>query len=1471
MIFVLLYAEPRTDRCFYLKPPSLNLTELKHRAAILFCCLTAFLCSNAQNPVADFKTDISGGCSPIVVNFQDLSSGNPTSWYWDFGNGAFSTKQHPSTTYFTSGTYTVSLKVTNAAGSHTVTRNAYITVYIEPTADFAASKRNGCSPTPIQFTDQSVSPAGTSITKWKWDFGDGGSSTLQNPVYTYRSAGSFTVTLTITNDKGCTKLITKPNYIDIIPGVVPNFASSIPAVCRAPALIKFTNGSTGPGTISHSWDFGDGKTSSSHSPDHIYTKEGSYKVALVVSSSEGCSDTLRNEVIIGGFTTNFIVPQVCENTFGSLSDSSFPRPVSLLWQFPDGTTDTVRNPRKLFGAGGPYPVKLISTYETCQDSVTKTINVVRQPAVDFTATDTVRCQPSLTTKFKNLTNSAVKYVWDFGDSTTSTAVDPSHTYTVAGDYNIQLIATTAEGCSDTLRREAFVKIRKPVITFPAFPQRGCVPYTTKFQAAIQTVDTVLTYLWDFGDGNTSNQKEPSHTYPNQGTYTVKLTVTTSSGCTETLVMNTAVKVGTRQVADFDANVKDACASAGIQFVNKSTTPTDEWIWKFGDGGISGAQNPKHDFLLTGLMDVELVAVNNGCPSLPVVKKQFVNIRPSISKFEYKPDCNNRLQYQFTDMSIGAQTYLWDFGDGSPKSTAQDSLHTFPGRGSYVVTLTTTNGACSYTLPRTITIIDKTPTFRAADVEGCKPFSVRFEPTSPDPGAVFEYVWDFGNSVISNRPWHDPYGYAVYNNSGTYNVSVTAVDTFGCRDFASLNNYIRVFGSVPAFDARNNNGCVGLTAEFTDKTTTDGIHPVVSWRWDFGDSTTQTYTAPPFRHLYDSLGTYPVKLVVENSYGCADSVTYTNFVKTTTIKANWAATKESCPGAPVHFINLTKHPQYSSWWTFGDGTTSTNNSQVQVYKDTGYYSPMLKVRDQNGCEDSLVQQNYVYVGLPQASFTANNFATYCTPFEAKFKNTSTYYGSWFWNLKTATSTQHDPVNYYTSTGRYDIKLVVTSPGGCKDSVTRTLSVYNPQDSRMTYVPLHGGCRPFPVNFEAFTDMTATFVWDFGDGNVVDTTVHKIRHVYDNLGDFLPKIILKEPSGCMIPLTGTDTIAIIGAKINFLVNRNLLCDSGFVSLTDSTISRESITNYHWDFGDGSTSNDIRPAPHYYSQPGNYTIRLMVDTENGCADTMSIKPPVKVVQSPVINIVGDSVICLNDYVRYQGVNIPDTSAIAWAWRFPNGNSDNRELPVLQQYKTAGNFKVSLIATNSSGCADTATQDLLVHALPTVDMPKTVIRQAGFPITLPATYSTGVEKYVWSPVKGLDCTDCPQPEASPKFSTKYAVNFTDQNGCTNDAEIQVVVLCQNANVFVPNTFSPNGDGNNDVFYVRGKGLDRVKTIRIYNRWGETVFEKKDFAPNDAAAGWNGQFRGSKAQAGVYIYQVEVFCENGDVIRHEGNIALIH
>jgi gliding motility-associated-like protein len=212
----------------------------------------------------------------------------------------------------------------------------------------------------------------------------------------------------------------------------------------------------------------------------------------------------------------------------------------------------------------------------------------------------------------------------------------------------------------------------------------------------------------------------------------------------------------------------------------------------------------------------------------------------------------------------------------------------------------------------------------------------------------------------------------------------------------------------------------------------------------------------------------------------------------------------------------------------------------------------------------------------------------------------------------------------------------------------------------------------------------------------------------------------------------------------------------------------------------------------------------------------------------------------------------------------------PPLQFYNVAGTFNITAYATNSSGCKDTTRQTVVVNPLPTVTMPGQLTINAGFPVTIPATYTANTVNWIWSPATGLSCANCPTPSAVPKINTFYQVYFTDDNNCSNTGSIQINVLCGKGNLYIPNTFSPNGDGSNDFFYPRGTGLERVKYLRIFNRWGEVVFEKKDFPVNNAASGWDGRFKGQNPKADVYIYQAEVFCENGELLKLNGNIALI-
>jgi len=1422
---------------------------------------------------ASFTANATSGCSPVVVTFQDQSTGSPTSWFWDFGNGATSTLQNPSTTYFTPGSYTVKLTVTKAGNSNTLTRAQYVTVYGKPTPNITVNDSVACFPHRAQFTDLSIPSTGTTNNSWLWDFGDGTQSTQQNPLHVYMATGNYSVTFKVTNDKGCYSVLTKTSYIRIAGGVQSAFSNTLPTVCRPPFNISFTNTATGPGTLTWLWNFGDGNTSTVQNPSHNYTTPGNYTVTLTTSSSDGCTDTLSktNLLNIENINTNFTAPDsVCFHTPIAFINSSTPTPASSQWSFGDATTSTALNPVKTYGATGIYTVKLYNTYSYCTDSFIKNIKVLPRPAAAFKANDSTRCQPPLTVAFQDLSVNAVSWQWDFGDGNTSNQQSPSHTYNGFGSFDVTLVVTNASGCTDTIRRPAGVKIIKPEIVIEPLPIRGCLPFTLNPVARITTLDAVTSYSWNFGDGFTSNLPNPSHTYTVQGSYSVTLTITTSSGCTETLVVPGAVTVGRKPVVNFSATPNPVCAFQPVQFTDL-TNEADEWLWNFGDGATSTNQNPLHEYSDTGHLAVILYATNSGCRDSLLF--EFIQVKPPIARFGYQTNCIDRLLFNFRDSSIGATSWFWDFGDGTT-STAQNPSHTFPSYNTYNVSLTVTNDTCSHTVTKPIRVIKEITDFAATFTSACRRTTFFFNALVGNPANIVQYVWTFGDGSQWNS---DDYGlstsaYHFYPNAGYYTDSLITTDIYGCKDTVAKPNYIRVNGPTAGFTAINPTGCQGLTTTFNDQSQGDGISPIVNWHWDYGDGNSQNYPSNgPFQHTYTALGSFPVKLVVTDGGGCKDSVSVPNQVITSHPVADFIALDTfSCPRSTVRFRNHSTGTNFTSVWDFGDGNTSTMLEPTNNYTLTGNYDVTLTITDQYGCSASMTRPGYIRVKRPIASFTVNDSISSCTPFEVHFTNTSQYNVYSQWDLGGGTSTLDNPIQFYNTPGTYNIRLIARSPGSCEDTAYGTIKVFDTTGAYVRYLPLDG-CKPLRVNLNTYSPGPGTYTWDFGDGvlvNTDDTTY--TSHIYDFFGNFVPKVILTDPAGCIIPITGLDTIRIKGATVKFGLDKKLLCDSGWIQFVDSTSFNDPLSVYNWDFGDGTISHLPNPT-HHYDTPGNYTVLLNVLTENACVDTARLTNVLKIVQSPLVSVGGDSVVCINGFMSHFGVfDRSDTAAVSWSWQFPNGHNATTQTPANQQYNAAGNFTVTTIAVNSSGCKDTAVKNIRVNPLPTVSLPSTLTMQSGFSVTIPAVYTPNVMAWAWLPETNINCSDCPQPIVTPKFNTRYTVSFVDSNGCRNTGEVQIIVICKDANVFLPNTFSPNGDGANDVFYIRGRGLDRVKSLRVFNRWGEVVFEQQNFPVNNPLYGWNGTYKGNKPVPDVYVYQVEVFCENSQIIHFEGNVALI-
>lgn len=1433
----------------------------------LILTLSVFISSSVfAQPAANFSASPLSGCTPLAVTFTDQSTGSPTAWQWDLGNGTLSTQQNPTTTYFNSGLYTISLTVSNALGSNTFSRTQYIKVDDKPTVDFIVPNASGCFPLRVNFTDLS-SGGSAAITNWDWDFGDGALSTAQSPFHIYNVAGNYTVTLKVTNSGGCSKVVSRPNYIQVSPGVTVNFSNSAPQLCKPPETITFTNLSTGPGVLTYQWDFGDGGTSFAASPPHTYLTGGSFTVSLITQSSSGCVDTLTKvaDIVIRDVVSDFSGPStICQGVTANFINTSVPASVSSLWDFGDATFSGVTNPAKIYTAPGIYSIKLKNNYGTCADSVTKQITVLGLPTPNFTAPKVTDCNVPFTANFSDLSTGAIGWNWDFGDGGTSNLQNPSHTYTTLGNYTVKLIVTNVNGCSDSIIKNQFIQVQKPIANINGLPLEGCVPFTISPTPNVYAVDGVATYLWDFGDGFTSNAQNPTHTYNTQGTYTVKLFITTTNGCIDSSVFVNAVHAGNKSLANFSAVPTAQCVGQPVQFTNL-TVPSDRWSWDFGDGvGTSVVQNPAYTYLDTGHYSIRLIAWNNGCPDT-LIKSSYITALPPVARFSPVFNCNNKLQVAFTDQSVLPQTWAWDFGDGFT-SNAQNPVHTYATFGTKHVTLTVTNGGCSNTKAIDILLFTEAADFTVADDTICTSQAAVFQTTGINTANIASYFWNygdgnsgFGGATVSHN----------YTLPGLYSVSLTITDTRGCISTITKPNLVRVWGPVANLSFTPAAGCNPLTVNFTDLTATDGVHPVTKWVWDFGDGNVQTYTTPPFNHLYTTSGFFTPVLTVTDSYGCSNTFTSGVQVFVSHPKAIFSSPDTlTCVGKNVVFTNSSTGVGVNYTWDFGDATSSTTTNPVKVYGADGNYTVRLIATDVNGCRDTATKPAYVKVHTAKAAFTVNDSLSSCSPFAVIFTNTSLYSNSATWIFGDGTtSTLASPTHYYSTVGTYIARLAVAGPGGCVDTANKTIILY-PSTATLTYSPF-AGCSPLAVSFHVSTPGPVKYLWDLNDGNTLATTDSNLVYNYLLPGQFLPKVILEDQTGCQIPVTGVDTITVTKSYVNFAADDSLFCDAGIVNFSDSTTSNGTIINYNWSFGDGSISTVQNPT-HLYTSTGLYTVRLIVTTANGCSDTAIKTNYIKVVSSPVIDISGNMPICMQSSLIFKGIVVqPDTSAIKWFWDFGNGKTSIIQNPFSQRYDTAGNYSLVLIVTNSSGCADTVKRTVVVYPLPVINAGPDKTIGVGSSISIIPTGSPVID-YLWTPATGLSCTNCYNTVASPKNTTTYTIKVTDANGCINTDNITIIVVCNDKNVFIPNTFSPNNDGVNDIFYPRGTGLFAIQSMRIFNRWGQMVYQKVNLFPNDPTAGWNGTYNGKLQTTDVYTYIIEIVCENSQVLTYKGNITLI-
>jgi PKD repeat protein/uncharacterized protein YjdB len=1188
---------------------------------------------------AFFKASDTAGCLPVIVHFSNLSTG-ATIYSWDMGDGSTPlTSDSVSYAYIAIGNYTVTLTASN--GGVNSTYKTVIRVYGQPTVNFFANHTSVCPGAPITFTSTTVPNAWGPIT-YTWNFGDGGSSSSSSPTYYYLTPGNYNTALYAVNVKGCVSSLIKTPYIQVFTPANVVYSALRPSYCTAPATDTFNNTTTGYGTLSYAWTFGDGASSTKMSPVHTYSLPGTYAAKLTVTDGNGCTDTAIHHANVGvgnlGARFLYSTASTCVDSVIYFTDSSDAH-ISSKWYFGDGSTDSIENPSHFYAGPGTYTAKHVIYNGKCYDSAAHTITI-SQPYGSFTAVQTCTA-PFNNFVFNASASPGTTITWDFGDHTTGTGNSITHTYSQAGapigDIDTVIMAITdPAGCVSVVGKSD--TDYNPLLRIIPYPDKGCAPLLIDFSAdpvsminiphwplnpvEFPYIHPFISYFWDFGDGSpTTTSPTPSHTYTAVGIYNARCRAVTSNGCILDSIY--PIKVGMPITATATRTPSRLCAGQPMYFVNTTASPlVDDWKWEFGDGISGSLSSPKYVYKKPGIYQAEFTVLYRGCAGPPVLFDDTVDAPGADIRYSYTCIPNNGMV--FIDSSIGVNTRIWNFGDGTPNTTADSITHFFPNRGTYNVRLTTYNFATGcrdtaiyqtrflrkpdmriWTTDITNICKEQTVTMNSAVVVNYANFSqldTSFYPVNNNVDTTSErsFVWYDNWKAVDRANLSATF---TFHTKGYHDISFVIMDSHTCYDTLTLDSFVLVGWPTDSFTFTPTSGCAPLTVNFTDKSTDVPGAAITSYSWSFGDGTKDLTSAPFTSHTYTGDSTYILRGSIKDGFGCIDTFRSHGTVIARKPKADFSASSTyTCVADNVNFSNYSSG-SYHWIWSFGDGDTSHAATPNHVYTTPGVYTIQLIAFDAFGCTDTLTDTGYITVNpVPHASFYMDDSFVVCPPLNVHFFNTSSGSSSCFWNFGDGTfSTTTNPANIYSAPKSYRVKLSVDNIYGCTDTAIGHAVVFG-YSGAFTYTPLTV-CGSSPVHFSAVLTNVTSIVWDFNDGITSGLTLlDTISHKYLYQGRYLPKLILTDSTGCQNFSLGADTIKVDSTVAGFTTNPNPGCMNSPVNFTDTSTSFYSTSaSWLWTFGPGATSTIGSPA-YTYTVAGTHPVTMQVTSNHGCVATVT-----------------------------------------------------------------------------------------------------------------------------------------------------------------------------------------------------------------------------------------------------------------------------
>ena len=1233
--------------------------------------------------------------------------------------------------------------------------------------------------------------------------------------------------------------------------------------------------SSGSGNFIYYWTASNGGniTAGDSSLTPTVNQPGTYTLTAT-NLGNGCSATASVSVALeaGLPMVDIAAPEpltcVAASTVLSSSGSSTWPNFNYNWTTADGNISMGGNtPSPTVTESGTYTLQITNASNGCtaSSSVVVVQDTVAPSAVVMTPADTLTC---LTSQLELLGDGTGTGTWTSTNGNIIFTLGYSAQIDAPGVY---VFSTTDpnNGCTAVDSVEIFENVQIPSLSITPPFTLTCIDTAVTLNATAAGQN--LVFNWQTGNGNILSGQNSSMPLVNTpGNY--GLTVTDqANGCSKTggAIVFQNITAPNIQIVPPPTITCDFPIIT-VQGQNLSLPGNFSYSWTASGGAniVGGANGLTPVIDVGGVITFTCYNITNGCETiLSATVLQNTLLPTADAGANDTLSClSNSLTINGSGTGAANLEFNWVASNGGNISAGGNSptpLIDQPG----IYTLTVENPANGCTASDVVEIFndDNAPSANAgaAATLSCALLQTNLNGTaSTGPNISYNWTASPGGNILVGQNTLSP----TVNEPGVYTLAVTNAAN-GCVATSSVTVPENVIPPVVDAGAIATLSCITTSLSLAASST--GGSATYIWTTINGNILSGGNSLSP---NVNQAGTYTFMATL-GSNGCSASDVVTVGIDTLAPSFQIGLPQLlTCTQLNTPLIGTVQQPgggNFSANWTTVDGHFDGAQNTLNTSADApGVY--ILTIQNAlNGC-DAQQQITVIQDTLAPTASAAPGGNITCTMQSLNLNGNGSSTGNsftytWTENAGGTILGSGNTLNPTVgSAGSYTL-LVTNSVNGCVSSVTTTVGSDTTPPNATIAQPSFLTCLQNTVLLDGSgssqgPDFSAS--WATSAGNIVSGQ-GTLEVVVNEIGNYV-LTVLNSQNGCTetTQVLVQEKVATPGALI--VPAAPLHCNRSEITLLGSSPTIGAL-NYTWTSAANGhiVSGATSPTP-LVDEPGTYTM-LVTNPSNGCTSSTTLS--LAAIPDPIFDPLLIQPTCM---LQTGSVNFgPVTDGLSpFQYSIDGGQTQSDQT----LYKGLQSNDYPLVVTDANGCSAAETATILAPFLPTLDLNDVQKIEQGDSIMLTPLTNIApaqIARWEWSPAEGLSCTDCPQPWAKPLYSQYYNITIEDLNGCQAKDRI-LVQVSRKRHIYPPTVFSPNEDGENDRFTLYAKGVREIHRLAIFDRWGEEVFVRRNFQPNDDSLGWDGTFRGSPLSPAVFVWAAEVEYIDGEVEVIYGDVTVI-